>query len=192
VAGGSLDSDEIGPYALWHGDLDAQLMIVAKDFAPVPHFIRNAGRPGARVRTNLRLSRLLELAGFSPGAIGEQHRKGRIFMTNAVLCLPGGVSMRTVVRAAELRECSTRFLARTMAVIRPRVVAALGGHAVRAVLHASELSPNPQRIGRARSEAGLTLPDGVVCFAMPHPVASCTLDEHKAAWVKTWFECQGD
>ena len=55
VREGTLDSGEIGPYSTWQADLRADLVVVAKDFAPVEKFVDLSGRPGPRVRTNVRL-----------------------------------------------------------------------------------------------------------------------------------------
>ena len=64
VRGGEFDSDQLGPYSRWHADLDAELIVVAKDFAPVPKFIEYEGAPGPRVQTNMRLARRLDALGF--------------------------------------------------------------------------------------------------------------------------------
>lgn len=58
-----LDSDRIGPYSRWQGNLDAELMVVAQDFADANTFKRLGGWPGPRVRTNLALVDLLRAAG---------------------------------------------------------------------------------------------------------------------------------
>jgi uracil-DNA glycosylase len=114
-------------------------------------------------------------------------------MTNSVLCLPGGESMRTRVRESEVRTCATTFLGETLGIVRPRVVASLGNHAMRAVMYAYDVSPSRARVSEARADQGLRLPDGSVLFAMPHPVASKTVAQHEAAWrrIRCWLESGG-
>jgi len=190
VACGGLDSDEVGPYTRWHGDLDARLMVVGKDFAPVARFEHYGGRPGVEVETNRRLARYLQLAGFDPGPVSESHHGEGLFFTNAVLCLPGGASMRTTVRPADVKTCASRFLKATIELVNPQIIATLGSQAAKAVLHAFDMPFNRESSGVASGEEGQVLPGGVVLFAMPHPVASRRKAEHEAAWrrVGSWPE----
>ncbi len=95
VCGGAFDSEHIGPYSRWHGDLEADLVIVGKEFAPVDKFIEHRGAPGRDVPTNLRLPNYLKNAGFDPGTAETSIQDSRLFFTNAILCLPPGNKMRT-------------------------------------------------------------------------------------------------
>src|SRR4051794_31658052 len=61
--GDALDSDRIGPYTRWQGNLDAELVVVGQDFADVDTFRDIGGWPGEKVRTNLDLVELLKEAG---------------------------------------------------------------------------------------------------------------------------------
>ena len=76
VSDGELDSDHIGPYSRWHADLDAELMVVAKDFAPEVKFIEYGGAPGRKVQTNTRLARYLEGIGSAPKVQARVIRTG--------------------------------------------------------------------------------------------------------------------
>jgi DNA polymerase len=63
IDGGCMDSDRIGPFSRWQGNLDAALMVVAQDFADVEGFRKHRGWPGERVRTNTTLAALMTRAG---------------------------------------------------------------------------------------------------------------------------------
>src|SRR4051794_19778776 len=63
IDGGSMDCDRIGPYSQWQGNLDAELMVVAQDFADVEGFQKHRGWPGARVRTNVALAGFVARTG---------------------------------------------------------------------------------------------------------------------------------
>lgn len=185
VAGGSLDSEEVGPYTRWHADLDARLMVVAKDFAPATRLAELEGRPGASVPTNARLKHYLSVAGFECGSPRTTYRDRGLFFTNAVLCLPEGESMRTTVRAREVKECASGFLRPTIELIRPRAIATLGSQAASAVLEAMGVAPRPSFGELVDADAGLELPGGVVLLAMPHPMGtSRTKIENEAAWAR--------
>src|SRR4051794_21164295 len=57
--GGTHDSDHIGPWSLWQGNLDAELMIIGQDWGDENYFLDNAGRESRRNPTNECLRRLL-------------------------------------------------------------------------------------------------------------------------------------
>jgi Uracil DNA glycosylase superfamily len=190
---GHLDSDEIGPYSQWHHDLNATLLVVAKDFASVCKFKHYGGWPGTDVQTNNRLSSYLSLAGFRAGSIKDGHSDSGLFFTNAVLCLPGGPGMRTTVKPADVRTCAAQFLKRIIAQIAPRAIATLGSHATKAVVEAEGL---PLLLGSdemIQNESGIQLPSGPRLFPMWHPVASKTTPEQEAAWKRLggWLKSGG-
>lgn len=138
VLGGSLDSDRIGPYSLWQGNLDAQLMVVGQDFANVQTFIDLHGRPGADVRTNQRLVRLVNTALEAAGCGTRVPLPGRacsddkLFFTNSVLCLKSG-NMSAPVPTSCVKNCN-RFLRRTIDIVRPLAVIGMRGLAWKATL----------------------------------------------------------
>jgi hypothetical protein len=184
VRGGALDSSEIGPYSTWQADPTADLVVVAKDFAPVGKFVEFSGRPGPRIRTNLRLQRFLTLAGYPVGSPDAPTANARVFLTNAVLCLPGGSSMRTTVPRSAIRTCAHEFLRPLLELVRPRAVVSLGVQATSAVLDGLGLSTALDFQALTREPTGLALPGGGRLFPVPHPAASKTLAEHEASWLR--------
>ena len=44
--GGTKDSDQIGPWSLWQGNLNADLVIVGQDSGDTRYFIRRGGSAG--------------------------------------------------------------------------------------------------------------------------------------------------
>ena len=180
VQSGDLDSSQLGPYSRWHSDLDADLVVVAKDFAPVQRFVEYGGKPGKRVPTNTRLIRSLATVGFEAGAVAAQARSEGLFFTNAILCLPPGEKMRTASFHKAARTCGRRFLRPLVDLIGPRAIVSLGEQATLAVLGAyGEVGSFAQAL---ELDKGLCLPEGPRLFAVPHPVASRTTDEHLMAW----------
>ncbi len=171
IAGGALDSDEIGPYSLWQADLDAQLLVVGQDFADEAIFRLHRGRPGERARTNLHLVRLLAAAGITVDPPGRGRHGSRLFFTNAVLCMKTG-GMQAAIAGEDYCRCARSFLRPLIELVRPRAVATLGRHALLATLSAFEL-PAPGRFLDA-VEVGTTfdLGDGTRLFPMAHPSPS--------------------
>lgn len=122
---GRYDSDELGPWTAWQGDLHARLMVVGQDFSDVDYFVRNRGRDVAGNPTNVALGELL-------AGIGMPIGDGSLFFTNAILCLKQG-GLQGAVSKEWFTECGSRFLKRTIELVAPKVVAPLGERACRAI-----------------------------------------------------------
>ena len=182
VQGGEFDSEHIGPYSQWQGSLTPDVVVVAKDFAPVSKFVEYGGKPGPLVRTNLRLRQFLETVGYSAGA-PDAPDNAPLFFTNAVLCLPGGESMRTAVPDSAVRTCGSEFLAPLLQLLSPRAVVALGAKATTALFAALRLQ-QPASFAELVQGSGLALPSGATFLACPHPAAALPNAEHEAAWAR--------
>lgn len=171
----SLDSNHIGPYSRWQGNLNAQLLVVGKDSSDIDTYLNFGGDwPGAGVDTNVRLVELMNATGFQISLPQRNVSEDRYFFTNAVLCLkpkkPGKKrSMRGEIDAVYFRNCGNRFLRRTIELVQPRAVATLGEDALNATLSAFEL----KRFGSftAILDRGdvFDLPCGSRLFPMCHP-----------------------
>lgn len=170
-----LDSNHIGPYSRWQGNLNAQLLVVGKDSSDIDTYLNFGGDwPGAGVDTNIRLVELMNATGFQISLPQRDATDDRYFFTNAVLCLkPKNPrkkrSMRGEVDAAYFRNCGNRFLRPTIELIQPRAVVTLGEDALNATLSAFQLS----RVGSFtaildRGDA-FDLPCASRLFPMCHP-----------------------
>jgi hypothetical protein len=50
--GGIHDSDHIGPWSLWQGNLNGEIVIIGQDWGDARYFIANAGRDAPKNPTN--------------------------------------------------------------------------------------------------------------------------------------------
>jgi hypothetical protein len=143
IEGDKYDSDQIGPWTRWQGDLDGELMIVGQDWGGEKYFRKHEGREEDDNPTNKNLQELLGTIGFQIELPTKpQTNKKRLFFTNAVLCCkPGGLNGKLPHQA--IGNCSRRFLARQIEVIIPKVVVTLGYEAYRSVCHAYGYFPAP-------------------------------------------------
>jgi len=149
IGGGRFDSDRIGPYTLWQGNLDARLVVVGQDFANVDGFLKYKGWPGHNIQTNLNLVSLLRSAGISIPPPDKGHSDDNLFFTNAVLCMKQGNGRQARVPTACFRSCG-QFLRRTLELVRPRLLVTLGSAALRSVWDAFECpgrSRFPEMVG---------------------------------------------
>lgn len=166
VAAGAYDSDEVGPWTRWAGDLHADLMVVGQDWGDETYFLRHRGLDEAINPTSDALRELLASVGRPippvptadappvPGA----NRTGRVFLTNALLWLKRG-GMNAPVQPEWFAGGSALLLLEQIAIVQPRVVVALGQQAYRAILRAYDL-PVPTGPFRAvvDASAGVPLP----------------------------------
>jgi uracil-DNA glycosylase family 4 len=115
------------PWAMLRGDLDAEVVVVGQDFAcqEQPY-----DAPNPELPTNKNLARLIAAAGAR-----------RVYLTNAVLCLKPGV-MSAAVPSAWVKHCASH-LRRTIEIIQPLAVAALGAVAWRATCRAFDVASAP-------------------------------------------------
>lgn len=184
--GGIHDSDQIGPWTLGQGNLRAELLVVGQDWGDTRYFTKNSGRESPRNPTNETLVKLLrsigiEIAGPSPDDAGG----GTVFFTNAVLCLKDG-GLQAKVKPDWFKNCGARFLRRTIDLVAPKVVVALGDQAFKAIATAYELPRIKFREAVERS-VGFNLAENVSCFPMYHCGARI-LNTHRpmAQQLKDW------
>jgi uracil-DNA glycosylase len=170
-----LDSDHIGPYSRWQGNLDAKLLVIGQDSSDIDTYLNYGGDwPGHSVETNVNLVELMSLVGIDISLPRRDHPDDRYFFTNAVLCLKKSDprkkrSMRGKVKPEYFRNCGERFLRRTIELVQPRAVATLGEPALAATLSAFGLPPAGSF--RALLDSGRTFPlsCGARLFPMCHP-----------------------
>jgi uracil-DNA glycosylase family 4 len=138
-AGGIYDSEEIGPWSQWQGNLNAELLIVGQDWGDTRYFIRSSGYEPKTSRTNSTLMTLLAAVGIRIDEPSKRLGRGAaVFLTNAVLCLKTG-GAQAKVDASWFANCGSRFLRPTIDLIAPRVVVSLGQWAYRGISAAYSL-----------------------------------------------------
>lgn len=138
------DSDQIGPWSRWLGDLDARLLIVGQEWGDTRAFETQNGCDLDSSVTNKNLRKLLEGIGMPvPPATTPSFTAG-VFLTNAALCLKRG-GCQAPVDPAWFRNCGKSFLRPLIELIQPKVVATLGLHAYRGVMHAYGRPPEALR-----------------------------------------------
>ncbi len=130
---GKFDSDHLGPWTLWQGNIQSKLLVVGQDWGDTAYFERNRGRDLASNPTNKVLRDLLSIAGIRaelPSATDSG--AGEVFLTNAILCLKEG-GLQAKVDPSWFVNCGDAFLRPTIELINPRVVVTLGQHAYKTI-----------------------------------------------------------
>jgi DNA polymerase len=167
IEGGQFDSERVGAWSLWQGNLDASVVVVGQDWGDTTYFLRHRGREGPRNPTNLALVELMGIAGISIGDPGSAVGRDIAFFTNAILCLKsadGGLQGK--VRSSWFDNCA-RFLRRQIEIVHPVVVVGLGERAYRTILRGFEVESGSFR-SEVDSANGRVLPNGTRAFAVYH------------------------
>lgn len=167
VNDGQFDSKHVGPWCVWQGNLNADLMVVGQDWGDVGYFAQHQGQPSPTNPTNLTLVKLVGLAGVKIGVPGFESGHNRAFFTNAILCLKeasGG--LQGGVRQSWFTNCAP-LLRRQIDIIQPKVIVALGERAYRTVLLAFECRGGAFR-DEVELDTGRVLPNGSRVFAVYH------------------------
>lgn len=134
-----LDSNQIGPWTRWQGDLDADIMVAAQDWGDVEGFKRQSGVDN-RSATNRMLIELLAHVGVRLTSPLASRQGSGVFLTNAVLCLKYG-NAQTTVSKQWYANCGPKFLRRQIEIVRPRVVVTLGEWAYKTTMDSFGLEP---------------------------------------------------
>jgi uracil-DNA glycosylase family 4 len=134
-----LDSNQIGPWTRWQGDLDADIMVVGQDWGDVTSFKHQSGIDNDS-RTNRLLRELLAYVGINVSAPPAFSRQSNVFLTNSVLCLKGG-NCQSQVSSHWYNNCGTNFLRPQIEIVQPKVVVAMGEWAYRTIMRSFNLFP---------------------------------------------------
>ena len=168
------------PWASLMGSLDAHVVVVGQDFACIDN---PRTEPDPSLPTNRNLRQLIRAADLE---------ERDIYLTNAMLCLKPG-SMSAPVRSEWVRNCSS-LLRRTIQIVSPKAVAALGAVAWRSLGHvfAIPLPPLADSVGREP----IPTCAGPSLFAFNHPgglgLVRRSLDKQSDDWRRLgrWLSTQ--
>jgi DNA polymerase len=165
---GVCDSDQIGPWSLWQGNLNADLMIVGQDWGDEAYFLCHAGHDQSGNPTNKTLRKLLRSIGveIEPPSMTDAGGGG-LFFTNAILCLKTG-GLQAPVDPAWFKNCGSQFLRPSIEIVRPRVLVTLGERAYRVMTSLYGLNWLPFKAAAERE-------DGFLLFGRTtlYPVYHC-------------------
>jgi len=125
IEGGIYDSDQIGPWSCWQGNLNAEIMVVGQDWGDVSYFTKwkglddPAGNP-----TNTNLQRLLLKFGIAIKT-PQEPQEHSVFFTNIILCLKNG-GLQAPIKDEWLANCSANFFRPLVAIVKPKIILTLG------------------------------------------------------------------
>jgi uracil-DNA glycosylase len=131
------DTNEIGPYSVWQHNLNADLLIVGRDWGDVGKFNALLGKNAPGIGTyafpmDECLQGYLDMIHIPIGH-PLNSRPAPVFLTNAVLCLKGGAT--DPAKRNWLSICGPNFLKPLIEIIRPKkLIITLGKDAYEIVM----------------------------------------------------------
>ncbi|MDD2230202.1 MAG: uracil-DNA glycosylase family protein [Candidatus Cloacimonetes bacterium] len=193
---GIYDSDQIGPWSRWQGNLNAEIMVVGQDWGDINYFTKWEGydQPTGNP-TNTNLIQLLQQFGVGVKNPREA-QEHLIFFTNMILCLKDG-GMQASVEKAWFSNCSKSFFRQLVEIIQPKIILALGKPVSESILDLYEVSRfKADPLGKLMNSSPYKLTESTFLFPMYHcgarvvnthrPMVKQLEDWRKAAeWFRT-------
>ena len=194
VISGRYDSKQIGPWPLWQGNLNAELLVVGQDWGDISYFQKWQGRdqPSGN-RTNENLQRLLDQIGVRVGRPRDPQDQV-VFFTNLILCLKRG-GLQAPVDDSWFTNCARTFFGPLVEIIKPRAILALGKKVSEAILDLYGIQHSKNlRLSEMMSLSPYPLTGSTVLFPLYHCGAggvnrNRSIGEQEKDWsrIKEWL-----
>lgn len=162
------DSNQIGPWSLWQGNLNSRLLIVGQDWGDTNYFQKWAGRDQPTGNpTNENLKFLLDHIGISIGGPRDD-QEDKVFFTNLILCLKQG-GLQAPVSDHWFSNCGQKFFVPLINIISPKAILALGKGASTTILRLFRVDINEnQRLEKIMEHSPYELTASTVLFPLYH------------------------
>jgi DNA polymerase len=170
IENGIFDSDEIGPWSRWQGNLYAELLIVGQDWGDITYFKDkdNQGRdiPSGN-KSNENLQKLLAYIGIQIGKPREIQEE-IVFFTNLILCIKkkGGLSGR--IKSEWLMNCAVRFFPPLVEIIQPKVIIGLGKDVSTSILKLYQIKYPKNSFAYLIEQSPYRLTNSMIFFSRSH------------------------
>jgi uracil-DNA glycosylase len=190
IENGIFDYNHLNPWAEWHGDLNAEILLIGQDFGDKEYFIKNKGRDDINNKTNKRLIELFSEAGINIGTIEKPNKNVKLYFTNAVLGMKLG-GMAAKIKKAWYRETAELFIKPLINIIQPKIIISMGSAAYETLAKIYNLPKNPLK--ETIKENPYRLPNDILLFAFYHcsdlGIANKKIELQKEDWaiMKEYF-----
>lgn len=180
------ETDEIGPYSKWAHDLNAEVMIVAQDFADKVSYDKFQGTVQMKeivdlesykeydTMTNYNLRALSKNISQIKLGCPSKSSGENVFITNVVLCLKTG-NMSGPFSSKATKNCSQNYLKPLIDIIKPKALIALGSESTFAIINLFK-AENPALVALAKSNfkdvfksSPIRLNEDLILYPMYHP-----------------------
>lgn len=188
IEGGRYDGDHVQLWARWQGCLDAEIILVGKDFGGKDFFVKFEGGCDPNSVTNQNLIRLFSCLNIDLGTPLSPNKEAPVFLTNAIAGIvdtnrKGGNRISSLSK----RESTREFLRPLIDIVDPRIIIAMGKEAYECVSDAFGI-PRIKSMRQALDEAPFQIPRSRLLFPVFHcgglGLANRSIDKHLNDWRK--------
>ena len=155
----------INPFELWHGNLDAETMLIGQDWGDVSYFLLNFGtnwQNEIESTTNRNLGILFSHLGCDVGLPNPKNPNNslsttstpthKLFFTNAILGIKQG-GMQAAIQDNWMNDESCTFLKETIEIIQPKRIVTMGKVSYEIISHIYQ-EKTYKRLGEAIDNNG--------------------------------------
>ena len=171
VDNGHYDRDHIGPWSTWQGNINSPIVVIGQDWGSPEVFRHSKGlEPYCSENDRNTNGMLVDLLGSIGIKIerpnGRHETTGKLFFTNAILCLKHG-DAQAPVKDEWFQTCGIEFIVPLLLVLEPFAVITLGEKAYRALELLFRLNKTEFR-SVVNDPAGIPLFEKTRLFPMYH------------------------
>jgi len=165
VSNGNYDGNHLNAWANWHGDLDAEILLIGQDFSDVSYFEKNKGNDNPNNPTNEYLQKLFKQIDIEINTKMQAIPETKIYFTNAILGLKKG-GMAAPIKKQWYSDTAERFIKPLIRIIEPKIIITMGSAAYNtiAIIYKLKISPLKNIVNCNP----IILPDDKKLFAVYH------------------------
>jgi len=125
----------LNAWAHWHGNLDADILLIGQDFGDVDYYKKCNGFDDPQNQTNKKLFQLFNQLGIELGESDKPNLNAKLYFTNAVLGAKVGQpstqqkngGMATPIKSKDwYSDTATKFIKPLIEIINPKVIITMG------------------------------------------------------------------
>ena len=119
------NDNHLNAWAYWHGNLDADILLIGQDFGDCAYYLNNDGKDESENGTNYNLSSLFKEINIETGSSDDPNLNAKLYFTNAVLGAKSG-GMSTAIKRGWYSETANSFIKPLIELIEPKVIISMG------------------------------------------------------------------
>jgi len=157
--------EHLNAWAYWHGNLNADILLIGQDFGDIKYYRNNKGKDEKDNQTNVNLTSLFNELGIDIGTPDKPNTNASLYFTNAVLGAKVG-GMSKAIKKIWYSETAIKFTKPLIEIIDPKIIIALGSTAYDDVCRIYKLTRKPMK--EIINQTPIQLPDRKKLFVVYH------------------------
>ena len=196
----SIDNDEhLNAWAYWHGNLDAEILVIGQDFGDVNYYEKYQGLDTNLNGTNKNLIKLFNQLGIELGDPLSPNHENKLYFTNAVLGAKVGQpstkningGMASPIKKKDwFADTSILFIKPLIEVVEPKVIITLGclAYEVMSIIYKLE----KQSLKKLVDNNPIILCNNIKLFALYHCSGLGLISRNFEKQLEDWKKIKGN